>query len=87
MLPSPEKLRTPLYFTEAELSAFRGSNIFGATLDRRREWEAEWQQCRNAIPAAIAGWGQSFTWYIPYTLPPSLHSLAYLDNLFTGRGT
>ncbi|PIL26079.1 hypothetical protein GSI_11833 [Ganoderma sinense ZZ0214-1] len=61
-LPSPDKLRTPLHFTDLELAAFRGSNLFGATLDRKRQWEAEWQQCREAVASANADWGTEFTW-------------------------
>ncbi|KAI1790900.1 SET domain-containing protein [Ganoderma leucocontextum] len=61
-LPSSDKLRTPLHFTDTELAAFRGSNLFGATLDRRRQWEAEWQQCKDAVASTNTSWGAEFTW-------------------------
>ena len=61
-LPSPDQLRTPLHFTSVELEAFQGSNLFGATLDRRREWEAEWEECKAVISGVNAEWGSDFTW-------------------------
>ncbi|TBU56180.1 SET domain-containing protein [Dichomitus squalens] len=82
-LPSPEQLRTPLHFTEAELSSFRGSNLFGATLDRKHEWETEWQQCKNTVSAAIAGWGQSFTWEKYLTAATYLSSRAFPSTILS----
>ncbi|KAM5538834.1 hypothetical protein V8D89_007556 [Ganoderma adspersum] len=61
-LPSPDKLRTPLHFTDIELASFRGSNLFGATLDRKEQWEGEWQQCKDAVSSANTAWGAEFTW-------------------------
>ena len=73
-LPSPEKLRTPLHFSEAELKAFQGSNLYGASLDRRREWDNEWQQCKTVIDAANTDWGAQFTWcvHISHVIQSSL---------------
>jgi hypothetical protein len=39
---SPDQLRTRLHFTSEELDTLRGTNLHGATIDRRRVWEAEW---------------------------------------------
>lgn len=61
-LPSTEKLRTPLHFTHDELEAFRGSNLYGATLDRQREWQEEWNRCREAFAAANPAWASELTW-------------------------
>lgn len=61
-LPAPEKLRTPLHFTPVELQGFQGSNLYGATLDRRREWEEEWQRCKAVVAAENALWSERFTW-------------------------
>lgn len=55
---------TPLHFTTSELEAFKGSNLYGATLDRRRDWEAEWGQCQAVVSSANAKWGKVFTWYV-----------------------
>ena len=63
-LPSSDKLRTPLHFTDVELSAFRGSNLFGATLDRKRQWEAEWRQCKDVVASVNTDWAKEFTWYL-----------------------
>ncbi|KIL70285.1 hypothetical protein M378DRAFT_1043956 [Amanita muscaria Koide BX008] len=47
MLPLPETLRTPLQFTPSELEAFRGTNLYGATIDRWRLGESGKQNTRN----------------------------------------
>jgi hypothetical protein len=65
-LPSPSQLRTTLHFTEAELDALRGTNLYGATLERRQVWEAEWEQCRADISAVDTEWGKEFTWCVPF---------------------
>ncbi len=62
-LPTPDKLRTPLHFTSSELDLFKGSNLYGATLDRELEWKNEWEQCRKVIADTNSNWGEQFTWY------------------------
>ena len=62
ILPSADELRTPLHFTHDELESFRGSNLYGATHDRQREWQKECNQCREAFAAANATWAGEFTW-------------------------
>ena len=69
-LPSPDKLRTPLHFTDPELASFRGSNLFGATLDRKGQWEGEWQQCKATVASANTAWGTEFTWSL-FLIPSS----------------
>lgn len=66
-LPSPSQLRTTLHFTEAELDALRGTNLYGATLDRRQVWKAEWEECRADISAVSIEWGKKFTWCVPFS--------------------
>lgn len=66
-LPSPSQLRTTLHFTQAELDALRGTNLYGATLDRRQVWETEWEECRADISAVNAEWGKEFTWCVPFS--------------------
>ncbi|GAA5986198.1 hypothetical protein JCM11641_002886 [Rhodosporidiobolus odoratus] len=48
-LPSPESMRTTLYFTADERELLRGSNLFGATEDRERGWKEEWEEVRGWI--------------------------------------
>ncbi|KIJ07596.1 hypothetical protein PAXINDRAFT_164574 [Paxillus involutus ATCC 200175] len=48
-LPAAEKLLTPLHFSKQELQMLKGTNIYGATLDRERDWRVEWEQCRSVV--------------------------------------
>ncbi|KAI0668916.1 hypothetical protein C8Q78DRAFT_954903, partial [Trametes maxima] len=76
-LPSPERLRTPLHFSAVELAAFRASNLYGATGDRLREWQAEWEQCRAIVAIASQSWGKAFTWDRYLTASTYLSSRAF----------
>jgi hypothetical protein len=68
-LPAPHALRTPLHFTSLELEMFNGTNLYGATLDREREWRTEWRQCHGVITDANSEWGHKFSWSVSrYTL-------------------
>ncbi|KAF8270936.1 hypothetical protein EI94DRAFT_1777650 [Lactarius quietus] len=60
-LPSPNLLRTPLHFSTEELEALKGTNLYGATIDRRRDWEAEWEQCRADVSTVNTEWGKGLT--------------------------
>jgi hypothetical protein len=59
-LPGPDQLLTPLHFTSQELDAFKGTNLYGATLDRERDWKKEWEQCSTVIEQPL--WKNAFTW-------------------------
>ncbi|KAF8897792.1 SET domain protein [Infundibulicybe gibba] len=61
-LPPANLLRTSLYFTKEELEYFKGTNLYGATLDRERHWIAEWSQCQSFVTATNSDWGSKFTW-------------------------
>ena len=61
-LPAAGQLRTPLHFTPLELEMFKGTNLYGAALDRERDWRAEWSQCHAVIFDANSDWGNRFTW-------------------------
>lgn len=63
-LPTSGSLRTPLHFTPSELELFKGTNIYGATLDREREWKTEWNQCRDEVSKFSAHLGELFTWCV-----------------------
>ncbi|KAI0752124.1 SET domain-containing protein [Fomes fomentarius] len=82
-LPTSDKLRTPLHFTDTELQAFQGSNLHGATLDRRQTWEAEWQECKVVVDAANAAWGGGFTWEKYLTASTYLSSRAFPSTLLS----
>ncbi|GAA5975503.1 hypothetical protein JCM10908_005181 [Rhodotorula pacifica] len=51
-LPAATTLRTPLYFTSAERSLLRGTNLDGATRDREQQWRAEWEEVRRRLEGA-----------------------------------
>ena len=81
-LPKSESLRTPLHFTPSELELFKGSNIYGAALDREREWKTEWNQCREEVSKFNTYLGERFTWYacefLSATITLSSHREYYL---------
>ncbi|GBE87482.1 SET domain-containing protein [Sparassis crispa] len=82
-LPSPTKLFTPLHFRTSELEALKGSNLFGATLDRQRDWRAEWTQCHTATMSANSAWGNEFTWERYLTASTYLSSRAFPSALLS----
>ncbi|KZT69429.1 SET domain-containing protein [Daedalea quercina L-15889] len=82
-LPSADKLRTPLHFTSTELEAFRGSNLYGATLDRHRDWQQEWTQCRGLFSTVNSAWAGEFTWERYLTAATYLSSRAFPSTLLS----
>jgi hypothetical protein len=76
---------------EEETDALRGTNVYGATHDRRRVWEAEWEQCRADVSAINAEWADGFTWYVPLTtntnvIPPPISSFVARIQLTYRKG-
>lgn len=63
LMPAPDQLRTPLQFTPEELELFRGSNLYGATVDREQEWKAEWNQIREVVALSRPEWAEAYTWF------------------------
>ncbi|KAH9915320.1 SET domain-containing protein [Fomitopsis serialis] len=82
-LPSADKLLTPLHFTATEIEAFRGSNLYGATHDRQRDWQQEWRQCQELFSAANSPWGSEFTWERYLTAATYLSSRAFPSTLLS----
>ncbi|KAG6832172.1 hypothetical protein H0H92_004903 [Tricholoma furcatifolium] len=82
-LPSAQKLRTPLHFTRLELELFKGTNLYGATLDRDKEWRAEWEQCRASFSKAKPEWGRAFSWEFYLTASTYLSSRAFPSSLLS----
>jgi hypothetical protein len=64
MLPKPEQLLTPLHFFEKELESFRGSHLYGATIDRRNVLHNEWQGCLEYLTTTSNDgvYQQGYTW-------------------------
>ncbi|KAF8663378.1 hypothetical protein AX16_000953 [Volvariella volvacea WC 439] len=86
-LPSRDKLRTPLYFTPEELQLFRGTNLFGAALDKEREWKDEWTQCRRLVGKLNPAWGQAYTWDYYLSAATYLSSRAFPSSLLSPAPT
>lgn len=63
-LPTPDKLRASVYFTPSELSAFAGTNLYGATTDRLATLREEWSECRLVLTEADGAWGAGLTWLV-----------------------
>ncbi|KAI5894002.1 SET domain-containing protein [Schizophyllum commune H4-8] len=62
LLPPASTLRAAIHFTEDELAAFRGTNLYGATIDRRRLLEAEWQKSRDLLRTCKPELADLLTW-------------------------
>jgi hypothetical protein len=60
----PSALRTSLHFTPEELNAFKGTNLYGATLDRHRDWQEEWAVCQRAFTDTDVSLGAELTWSV-----------------------
>lgn len=82
-LPSSEKLLTPLHFTSEEIQLFKGTNLYGATLDRERDWRTEWADCLDRVSQANQDWGKSFTWERYLTAATYLSSRAFPSSLLS----
>ncbi|KAH9071581.1 SET domain-containing protein [Lactarius deliciosus] len=82
-LPSPDRLRTPLHFSTEELDVLKGTNLYGATIDRRRAWEAEWEQCLADVSTVNAVWGKGLTWEHYLTASTYLSSRAFPSTLLS----
>lgn len=85
MLPDPSRLRTSLHFTESELDRLRGTNLYGATIDRRNEWEAEWEACRDDITMSNSYIANEYTWTRYLTAATYLSSRAFPSTLLSNR--
>ncbi|KAF8639752.1 hypothetical protein AX17_001014 [Amanita inopinata Kibby_2008] len=70
-----------------ELELFKGTNLYGAALDRKREWQEEYTQCQNAISKANGAWGASFTWERYLAAATYLSSRAFPSSLLAPNPT
>ncbi|EKM52323.1 uncharacterized protein PHACADRAFT_126051 [Phanerochaete carnosa HHB-10118-sp] len=87
ILPSTDKLRTSLHFTREELEFFRGTNLYGATFDRRKAWEEEWEMCRSRIAISNSYLAHRFTWEHYLTASTYLSSRAFPSTLLSDNPT
>jgi len=84
-LPPDINLLTPLYFSAAEFTLLKGTNLSGATVDRRHAWEAEWRICRDAILRCDAKYGGRFSWERYLTASTYLSSRAFPSTLLSAN--
>ncbi|KAH6915082.1 SET domain protein [Coprinopsis sp. MPI-PUGE-AT-0042] len=82
-LPSTDLLSTPLFFTSEELERFKGTNLYGATQDRYRDWQSEWDQCREAMQQLRADWASQFRWEMYLTAATYISSRAFPSNILS----
>ncbi|KAF5388340.1 hypothetical protein D9615_000634 [Tricholomella constricta] len=82
-LPTAQKLRTPLHFTRLELQMFEGTNLYGASLDREKEWRHEWSQCHATVVNINPEWGSKFTWDSYLTAATFLSSRAFPSSVLS----
>jgi len=83
ILPAADKLRTALHFTQHELDGFKGTNLYGATCDRRRDWEAEWKGCKELVEHTNKDWAIGFTWERYLTAATYLSSRAFPSTILS----
>ncbi|KAH8830266.1 SET domain protein [Flagelloscypha sp. PMI_526] len=79
----PPATNTSVYFNEDELSSFKGSNLYGATLDRCRDWEDEWKACCQTISRSKKDWADGFTWDMYLVACTYLTSRAFPSDLLS----
>ena len=64
ILPKPEQLLTPLQFSDQELQLFKGSHVYGATIDRKSALRSEWEECLEYLTTTSNDevYRQRYTW-------------------------
>ncbi|KAF9505830.1 hypothetical protein BS47DRAFT_1378233 [Hydnum rufescens UP504] len=85
--PSPDQLRTPMQFTAAELELLKGTNLYGATEDRQKEWQTEWRQVRDLLSDVNTIWAEKFTWDRYVTAATYLSSRGFPSSLLSASPT
>ncbi|KIY73840.1 SET domain-containing protein [Cylindrobasidium torrendii FP15055 ss-10] len=82
-LPSSDKLMMGVYFTETELNAFRGTNVYNAIVERREQLQQEWKTCTAAVGRINSAWGHSFTWDVYCASASYVASRAFPSSLLS----
>lgn len=60
-LPPPSALLTPLHFTPAEFELLKGTNLYRASIDRRSDFHAEWETCKETVKIWDDRWASGLT--------------------------
>ncbi|KAI0339167.1 SET domain-containing protein [Trametopsis cervina] len=85
ILPTPSQLLTSTNFTGQELELFRGTNIYGATIDRLNAYTDEWKQCATdlrdlSLPVAGEYTWDRYHWAATYLTSRAFPSTLLSDN-------
>ncbi|KAI5481575.1 lysine methyltransferase [Pseudohyphozyma bogoriensis] len=79
-LPAAETLRTPLYYSDAEMDLLMASNLHGATTDRQKQWKDEWESLLTRLTHGV----DAFTWELYLWASTMLSSRAFPSSLIDG---
>ncbi|KAG8894277.1 hypothetical protein FRC00_009207 [Tulasnella sp. 408] len=63
-LPPLQLLSTSLTFSDAEMELLKGTNLYGATIDRRNELLEQCQQCQSVFKRYVPDLADGFTLYV-----------------------
>ncbi|KAL4249755.1 hypothetical protein ABKN59_006528 [Abortiporus biennis] len=77
VLPKPSQLLTSLHFSPEELEHFKGTNLYGATLDRLQGWKTEYEFCHSEISKFDKDVASKLTWDLYLTASTYLSSRAF----------
>ena len=77
LLPTEDDFRTPLWFTAAEFALLQRTNVYGATMQRHRDWRAEHEQLDPSL---------KISWLNYLWAATILSSRAFSSRLITGIG-
>ncbi|KAI0031678.1 hypothetical protein K488DRAFT_78949 [Vararia minispora EC-137] len=83
ILPNPSMLRTPLHFLEAELDLVNGTNLYGATLERKSAWLQEWERCQKDVSEVRPMYAEELTWERYLTASTYVSSRAFPSTLLS----
>ncbi|KAF5393167.1 hypothetical protein D9757_001238 [Collybiopsis confluens] len=79
----PRQMQTGLFFTAEERELFKGTNLYGAIIDREREWMAQWSECRTVIAQSNEEWANAFTWDLYLVSASHISSRAFPSTLLS----
>ncbi|KAF9077069.1 SET domain-containing protein [Rhodocollybia butyracea] len=82
-LPSADKLRTGLFLSPEERELFRGTNLYGAIVDREQEWRSEFTHCHAVVAEVKEEWASAFTWELYLTSGSHISSRAFPSTLLS----
>ncbi|KLO11650.1 SET domain-containing protein [Schizopora paradoxa] len=80
-----KSLFTPLYFKDEELDLFRGTNLFGATVERREILHNQWKESLRSIPPEKQHIAERLTWDFYLAASTYLSSRAFPSTLLSSE--